>query len=126
VNRANALADLIRRLHDDASVLARYEDTRMASACQAIADEIQAALADHEESAVSLRQAAELGGYTPEHLGRLIREGKIENAGRKNAPRIRRRDVPVKPGFLPPTDPTPQLAPTSTRQIVRAVANSVE
>ncbi|MET0400035.1 MAG: hypothetical protein ABW277_24810 [Longimicrobiaceae bacterium] len=47
---------------------------------------------------LSLRQAAEESGYSTEHLGRLMREGKIQNCGRKARPLLRRSDLPVKPG----------------------------
>jgi hypothetical protein len=40
------------------------------------------------------------------HLGRLVRDGVIPNAGRERSPRILRRDLPRKPK---PPDP-PQLA----------------
>lgn len=48
---------------------------------------------------LSLRQAAEESGYSTEHLGRMIREGKIPNCGRKARPLVRRSDLPVKPGY---------------------------
>lgn len=48
---------------------------------------------------LSLRQAADESGYSTEHLGRLIREGKIPNSGRKSRPLVRRSDLPLKPGF---------------------------
>jgi hypothetical protein len=52
------------------------------------------------EAPLSLVEAAERSGYTADHLGRLVRSGKIPNVGRKNAPRIRARDLPPKPDKL--------------------------
>jgi hypothetical protein len=48
---------------------------------------------------VSLRlgEAAELSGYSADHLSRLIRAGKLTNCGRKGAPRIRRDELPMRP-----------------------------
>ncbi|MEO6865029.1 MAG: hypothetical protein ABI229_06235 [Gemmatimonadaceae bacterium] len=43
-----------------------------------------------------IRDAAEIGGYSVRHLGRLIKRGQIPNAGRPNAPLIRLRDLPLK------------------------------
>ncbi|HKO16724.1 MAG TPA: hypothetical protein VJU87_10815 [Gemmatimonadaceae bacterium] len=66
----------------------------------AIVDEMLADLRELEEDdVVSLQQASAIGGYSIDHLQRLVREGRIENRGRKHAPRIRRADVPVKAGF---------------------------
>ncbi len=48
--------------------------------------------------AVSLEEAASLGGYSYSHLQCLVARGEIENLGEKGSPRIRHCDVPVKPG----------------------------
>lgn len=42
---------------------------------------------------LTLPEAAIRTGYSPDHIGRLIREGKLDNAGRKNAPRVRAADL---------------------------------
>ena len=48
---------------------------------------------------MSLTEAAERTGYSAEHIGRLVRRGRLPNAGRKNAPRVRLGDLrlEVKP-----------------------------
>ncbi len=46
---------------------------------------------------LTLTAAANLSGYTTDHLSRMIREGTIHNAGRKGSPRIRRSDLPIRP-----------------------------
>ena len=43
---------------------------------------------------MTLSEAAKESGYTVEHLGRLIRSGKLQNAGRKGAPRVFMSDLP--------------------------------
>jgi hypothetical protein len=48
--------------------------------------------------AVTLREASLIGGYSLDHLQRCVASGQIENVGRKGRPRIRRDDVPVRPG----------------------------
>jgi hypothetical protein len=62
-----------------------------------------------EDDLVSLQEASRLGGYSVDHLQRLVRAGKLVQRGRRHAPRIRRSDVPVKPGHQPaplrPPDP---------------------
>jgi hypothetical protein len=46
----------------------------------------------------STRSSFALGGYSYSHLQALVAEDKIPNIGTKGAPRIRRCDVPMKPG----------------------------
>jgi hypothetical protein len=54
---------------------------------------------------VTLREASLAGGYSVDHLQRLVAAGTLENIGRKNRPRIRRADIPVKPGRGLPSAP---------------------
>ncbi len=60
--------------------------------------ELEAALEAFGHQELTLDQASKLGGYDKGSLTRLIREGKVKNVGRRHAPRIRRQDVPIKPG----------------------------
>lgn len=68
----------------------------------AIADEILTDLhalnRANAVEALTLREAAMMSGYTVDHLQRLVSAGQLENIGRKGRPRIRRGDVPLKPG----------------------------
>lgn len=59
-------------------------------------DEIEAAT--HDEL-LRLDEAAARCGLSREHLERLVRQGRIPNAGRKHVPRVRAGDLPPpKPG----------------------------
>lgn len=58
-----------------------------------------------DEDTVTLSEASRIGGYSVDHLQRLVRQGTLENRGRKHAPRIRRSDVPTKPGYSLPSEP---------------------
>lgn len=51
---------------------------------------------------LTLAGAAEVCGYTADHLGTLVRNGKLTNYGRRNAPRVRRDELPIKPGLRLP------------------------
>ena len=62
---------------------------------------------------VSLREAHAIGGYSLDHLARLIRQQKLTNEGRRHAPRLRRADVPIKPGHAAPA----LLAQTPANQL---------
>ncbi|HEX8697056.1 MAG TPA: hypothetical protein VF746_31850 [Longimicrobium sp.] len=81
-----ALAAQQRRLGADAQA-------RILDFC---ADELAAAQVRAGDELLSLRRAAHESGYSTDHLGRLLREGKIPNSGRKAKPLIRRRDLPQK------------------------------
>lgn len=59
-----------------------------------MAADLESALREMEQEALPLAEAAAESGYSGDHLGRLVREGVIPNAGRKHAPRICRSDLP--------------------------------
>src|SRR4051812_5177497 len=90
-----------------------------------LADEVLADLALLEKSEgdeiLSLAAASSESGYSRDHLARLIRQGTIANAGRPNAPRVRRRDLPRKAASLQSADETG----ISRAQIARSVVNSL-
>lgn len=94
----------------------------------ALLDEV---LADFEavsqreaDESLNLQQASQESGYSADHLGRLVREGKIPNAGRPNAPRIRRADLPRKATGLRRAPLPLSLLGATPRQIARAVVTS--
>jgi hypothetical protein len=45
---------------------------------------------------LTLLEAAQLSNYSPDHLARLIRNGKLVNVGRKHAPRVLEKDLPKR------------------------------
>jgi hypothetical protein len=79
-----------------ASELERYSPSA-AQAFRDAADELEKVLQSGEET-VSLKEAALLGGYSGDALQKMVASGRIQNFGRKGKPRVRRADVPVKPG----------------------------
>lgn len=92
-------ADLVTQWRTEAATLrARYADERGAQLFELHAHELEGALADGQDEVLNLTEAAHESGYTADHLSRLINDGTIPNAGRKHAPGIRRRDLPLKPG----------------------------
>ncbi len=76
---------------------------------------------EEDSQALTLREAGQESGYSPDHLGREVRAGRIPNVGRPNAPRIRRGDLPRKPGRLLSSQPENMFA---RRQIARSVVTS--
>lgn len=67
-----------------------------ATAFREAADLAEAAWIFFQGEHLTLSEAAEESGYSEAHLSRLLSEGKIPNAGRKNRPRVRRGDLPKK------------------------------
>jgi hypothetical protein len=102
-------------IHDEDSALDWWGDV-FAHSCESLRIQVDAAALVREvvssiraireaplNELLSLSEAAERTGHTPDHIGRLVREGKVPNAGRKNAPRVRVRDLVthLKPKVAP-------------------------
>ena len=79
-----------------AKALRRYGGETPAVALECCAAELEATLVERDETTFSLVEASRDSGYSADHLGRLVRDGKIPNAGRPGAPRIARRHLPRK------------------------------
>ena len=94
--------------------------------CAEMLADFDAVIASLGDESLNLKQAAAESGYSSDHLGRLVREGKIPNVGRPNAPKIRRQDLPRKPSSLRHAGPEVSLIPVTPRQIARDVVNSNE
>jgi hypothetical protein len=96
-----------------------------AAAFRRAADQLEAVLQSADAKPLTLEQAAAESGYSVDHLGRLIRQRRIPNAGRKNAPRIVRSDLPRKPssrgGSLPARGGSLHLVSADPRQVARAL-----
>ena len=88
--------DLPTTWRERAQFLSDYGDPNSARLWQFAAAELDEALRTLGEETLTLVEAAGVSGYTSDHLGSLIRGGKIPNYGRKHAPRVRRSDVPIK------------------------------
>lgn len=70
-----------------------------ALAGEVIADLERAAAADTCEP-LTYAKAAKLSGYSDDHIGRLVRDGKLKNVGRKGAPRVLASELPRKPASV--------------------------
>ncbi len=105
-----------------AKALRRYGGETPAVVLDRCAADLEDTLRERDETTLSLTQAARESGYSADHLGRLVREGKIPNAGRPGAPRIARRHLPRKTGAGKPClAAKPSLREVSTGQIVQSV-----
>ena len=98
-----------------ARTLRGYGDETPAVALESCAEQLEAALRERDEATLSLTEAARESGYSADHLGRLVRDGKIPNAGRPGAPRIARRHLPREAGAgAPRLASRPKLRELST------------
>ncbi len=105
-----------------AKALRRYGGETPAVVLDRCAADLEDTLQELDETTLSLTQAARESGYSADHLGRLVRDGKIPNAGRPGAPRIARRHLPRKTGAgKPRLAAKPSLREVSTGQIVQSV-----
>ena len=106
-----------------AKTLRRYGGQALATAIERCADELEGTIQERDDTTYSLVEASRESGYSADHLGRLVREGKIRNAGRPGAPRIARVDLPRK--AAPPAEPRlaekPQPGHVSNAQIVQSI-----
>jgi hypothetical protein len=68
----------------------------------------------------SISEAAKLSGYSEDHLRLLVRLGKIPNAGRKHAPRIRECDLPRRPYRQISQEQSVQYDPITDAQSLKA------
>jgi len=124
VSSATALRELVPAWRARAADLRSWAlADGAATALERAADELEAALHSEAEELLNLEQAAAASGFSADHLGREVRAGRIPNAGRPNAPRIRRADLPRKTGWLPPEAPPGHVVGARGR-IARAVAHS--
>lgn len=73
---------------------------------------------------LNLQEAARESGYSADHLGRLVRDGRIRNAGRPNAPRVRRGELPRKASALRAQAARLSLLGATPGQVARAVVTS--
>jgi hypothetical protein len=95
-DRALLPAELVPEWRSAADVI-RVHNPGSAAAYEHCAMMLESALTAVENSVLTLQEGAKLSGYSADHLRKLV--GKtIPNAGRKHAPKIRRGDLPVKPG----------------------------
>ena len=114
----NPIADAVSEWRRHAGTFREHAQEPVAIAYERCAEHLEILLSEYTTALLTLKEASALGGYSEDHLGRMVREKKIRNAGRTGAPRIRRADVPTKPGYVAPASSTTELG---IEQIVRSV-----
>jgi hypothetical protein len=120
-----SIAALVESWRGEAALYRRRGLHTTATLVESMSDELEIHLRQAAHETVSLTEGAELSGYDPDSLGRMIREGKLENVGRKNAPRIRVLDLPRKPGCVV-EDATVPVLHVENRRGASGLETSVE
>jgi len=105
-------ASLLVAWRERAAYLEQFGDPTSARLWKLAALELDTTLKALGDESLTLVEAAALSGYSADHLGHLVRHRKLRNVGRKNAPRIRRADLPIKS----PTRPGRPTRPLQHRQ----------
>jgi hypothetical protein len=90
------VAGLVGHWRAKAAHLQRYAP-EAARAFEDAANELEEQLRETATELLTLEAAARECGYSADHLGRLIRRGRLTNHGRDHAPKLRRGDLPRKP-----------------------------
>jgi hypothetical protein len=103
-----------------ATLLRQYGAEAQAITLESTADELELCLAAVGDECLPLAAAAAESGYSKSQLRRMLREGKVPNAGAVGTPLIRRSDLPRKPRRSVDSYSLPEVS--SKRQIARAVA----
>ena len=77
-----------------AELRSTFGDEERARAIEWAASLVEHALQEQADEPLTLAEASARSGYSQDHLARLIRQGRLPNAGRPHAPRIRASDLP--------------------------------
>ncbi len=113
----HATLDEIRR--KAAELREQFGDEPRARALEWAVQQVESALRSSANAQPTLREAALQSGYSADHLARLIRKGKLPNAGRRGSPRIRAGDLPTRlhPSDIARRSPRPYDPRTDARAL---------
>ena len=115
--------DLSERWKELAEIFRSHADEPPAVAYEKCANELEEALREEGDQLLTLQEASRISGYSADHLGRAVREGRVPNAGRHRAPRIRLRDLPRKAVEQLPTDGKPPHYEGATAIVQSVITN---
>ena len=92
----NALLDLAARWRADADLLRNHGAIEAATTTDLHAEQVIEAVERAEDEELTLQEATTASGFARRTPRGKLASGEIPNAGRKNAPRIRRGDLPMR------------------------------
>lgn len=108
-----------------ASMFDRHGAIEAARAYTIVAQELEDSLREFLDQELTLTEAAAASGCSVDTIGRMIREGRVENVGRKHAPRVRRSDLLHKRRPLRDSTDSTTLVPNKAA-IARAIVSTEE
>jgi len=88
--------DLVGKWREEAMNLRDWGCDNHADAIERCAAELEAHQREAELEAMTIEDAARESGYSTSALYKKVASGQLQNVGRKNAPRVRRSDLPRK------------------------------
>ena len=94
-------------------MLRDYGATEAAATCGQIAHELELAFREWWLADLPVAEAAAESGYSPERIRELVREKRLPDQrapGTRGEMRVRRADLPRRPGPVPPSDAVERLA----------------
>lgn len=95
-----------------------FGDGARARALEWAAEQVERAADQRADERLTLAEAALRSGYSEDHLARLVREGRLPNAGRRGAPRIRAGDLPVRRPIDVAADRRPAYDPVADARAI--------
>jgi hypothetical protein len=81
----------------DAQLLAQYGSPQQADVLRHCSQKLFEVIKSEKEVLLTLTLASQVSGYSADHLGRMVGDGKLTNYGRKGSPKLRLGDLPKKP-----------------------------
>lgn len=97
----DAVAQSLTEIREKAKELRSFGLEPPARALEWAANQVEQAVQSETDRSVPLQVAAEISGYNPGHISRLVRTGKIKDRrppGTRGRIMIRVGDLPQKPG----------------------------
>lgn len=87
----------------EAELLRRRGAPHQAAALESAAEDLRERVREWEVEPLTVAEAVAESEYSERHLRELLSEGRLPNVGEDGSPRIRRSDLPAKPGGGGPT-----------------------
>lgn len=118
-------ASLPAAWRERAELLRRHGAMEASQTTSQLADELEATLRTSAMDPLTLSGAAEVSGLSIDTIGRMVRDGRLANVGRKHAPRVRRGDLPRSTRLLR-NDADGSTFPPLKAAIARAIVRTKE
>jgi hypothetical protein len=97
-NSTQWMVDLAKRWRRKAKDLSKWPGNEgAAAALKRAASQLERTRDAWLDEELTMEQSAKEGKYSVDHVGRILNHHPTLNSGKKHRPRLRRRNVPVKP-----------------------------